>query len=193
VTLILPPEKAIHAGLYHSLIRARQLEHTPNVPRRTAQARNWDRELRPGGPMEMSLEAWHNFDRMGISENRRLRPDWSRELPRVNMQVDHRVEWQLLGTANRAWGDTISNYEQLDQASNGSAGSTLMNNIQNERQRLKTATGNPGWLKQRIVFNNLSVPSTASRAMRWLPEQIQQGKHYDALLRHERDRLRRGR
>ena len=29
----------------------------------------------------------------------------------------------------------MSNYEQLDQASNGSAGSTLRNNIQTERQR----------------------------------------------------------
>ena len=85
VTLELPPEKAIHANLYGSLIRARQLEHTPNVPRRTAQAANWDRELRPGGPMEMLLDAWLRFDRMGVSENRRLRPDWSRELPRVNM------------------------------------------------------------------------------------------------------------
>jgi hypothetical protein len=143
--------------------------------------------------MEIYSEIWQRFEQMEISETRRLRPDWSRTLPRVDMQVDHRVEWQLLGTANRRWGDTIANYELLDQPSNGSAGSTLRSNIQAERQRLATSTGNPSYLTHPLVFTDLVVPSTVSGAMRWLPEEIQQGDHYYALLGHQRDRIRRGR
>lgn len=193
VTLDLPPEKAAHAGMYASLIRNRQLEHTPNVPRRTAQTTRWDSALRPGGAMGIYPEIWQKFENMGISENRRLRPNWSRTMPRVDMQVDHKVEWQLLGPANRTWGDSITNYELLDQPSNSRVGPAIQNNIQRERERLATATGNPGWLTQRIVFNQLRVSGGGSGAMRWQPEEIQEGKHYDALTRFERDRLRRGR
>ncbi len=183
VRLELPPEKAIHSDLYRSLVRERRLEHTPNLQRHTAQADHWDDELRPGGPMGMREEIWQAFEDMGVGEVRRLRPDWSRYSDRVSMQVDHRVEWQLLGPGDRQWGDTMPNYELLDARSNATSGSTLRANIQRERADLASRTGNPAWLTQRIVFTQLVVPGSSSGAARWLPEQIQEGEHYHALRR----------
>jgi hypothetical protein len=138
--------------------------------------------------MEIFPEIWTHFEERGISENRRLRPNWSRAVERIAMEVDHRVEWQLLNTSHRTWGDTMANYELLDQPSNGSAGSTLRANIQTERTRLATVTQDSSWLTKRIVFTQLVVPSERSPAQRWLPDEIQQGRHYYALLEHERGR-----
>ena len=179
VRLMLPPEKSAHADLYRSLVAERRLEHIPSKPRRTAQADNWDRELRPGGAMGMYEEIWQRFDEQNIIEERRLRPNWSRTRDQVDMQVDHRVEWQLLGAGDAGWGDSMSNYELLDQASNSRSGSTLRANIQSERNRL-TALYGPQMQTQRIVFTQLIV-SPGARGLRWLPDQIHVGEHYYAL------------
>ncbi len=139
--------------------------------------------------MAMYEEIWHDFETMGVPEARRLRPNWSRRRDNVQMEVDHRVEWQLLGTANRQWGDTMPNYELLDRDSNGESGRQLRSNIIDERKRLAGITHNPAWLTQRIVFTDLIAPGAGSSgAMRWLPEEIQQGDHYHVLrqLRGER-------
>jgi hypothetical protein len=190
VPLELPPEKKMHAPLYQDLIRARALEHTPGLPRHTAQADNWDRELRPGGDMQMDLRSWVGMERIGIPDARKLRPNWSRRTERVNMQVDHRVEWQLLGAANRTWGDSMPNYELLDEQSNENSGRTLKNNIIKTRRDLAAKTGNPAWNTQRIVFTQLVVPPGPGIGERWLPEEIRDGAHYRAYLRFERRRLR---
>ncbi len=174
--------------MYGALVRGRHLEHTPNLPRKTAQAGNWDKELQPGGPMEIYPKIWQKFDAMGIELARRLRPDWSRTISRVSMEVDHRVEWQLLSAADRLWGDTLVNYELLDRESNGTSGNALKNNILVERKRLHAATGNPAWLTQRIVFTDLEVEPGNAGAMRWLPDEIQQGKHYHALVGQQKHR-----
>ena len=189
VRLVLPIQKSLHAHLYGRLVRERALEHVPGLDRDTAQAENWDRELRPGGPMEIIPEIWQEFETRGIEVNRRLRPNWSRAVERIALQVDHRVEFQLLNAANRTWGDTIANYELLDQPSNGSSGSTLRNNIQVERDRLATTTGDPTWLTRPITFTRLIVPPGPSPGERWLPDEIQQGEHYYALLEFERGRF----
>ena len=186
VRLVLPPEKAAHADLYRSLIAERRLEHVPGKPRRTVQAGNWDRELRPDGAMGMYEEIWQRFDQQDIIEERRLRPNWSRTRDQVDMQVDHRVEWQLLGAGDTGWGDSMANYELLDQASNGRSGSTLRANIQSERNRLAALHG-PQMQTQRLVFTQLIV-SPGARGLRWLPDQIQVGEHYFALQAIRRHR-----
>jgi hypothetical protein len=188
VRLELPSQKADHSHLYASLVRQRRLEHIPSHPRRTAQRRIWDSNLRPNGPMGMNQRIWDKFEAMDISESRRLRPDWFKNVERMGMEVDHRVEWQLLGIADRSWGDSMANYELLDQQSNSSAGSTLQKNIQKERQRLARVTGNSLWLTQRIVFTQLIVSSSREVAKRWLPEEIENGLHYFALLDIQRSR-----
>ncbi len=188
VRLELPAQKKTHTHLYGRLVRERALEHTPGLPRHTAQADNWDRELRPGGAMEIYPDIWRRFENRGTPEARRLRPNWTRQIERLAMQVDHRVEWQLLNTANRSWGDSMPNYELLDQPSNGSAGATLAANIAEERNRLETLTGNPGWQLNPIVFTRLIAPNGPPSGQRWLPDEIQQGHHYHALVRHERGR-----
>jgi hypothetical protein len=190
VRLHLPLEKKQHAHLYQRLVRGHDLEHTPGLPRKTAQARNWDRELRPNGRMEMNLRAWVDLERIGISEARRLRPDWTWRSREVDMEVDHRVEWQVLGPAARAnFGDSMPNHELLDEPSNNQAGKTLRQNIRLERKRLADATKNPTWISKRIFFDEVIVPNGAPLGDRWLPEQIQAGEHYQAYLTHERRRL----
>lgn len=143
--------------------------------------------------MGMNQQLWDKFKAMDVSEPRRLRPDWSRNVERIDMEVDHRVEWQLLGDADRLWGDSMPNYELLDQPSNSSAGSALQNNIENERKHLARVSGDQKWLWQRLVFTHLVVPSTRSSAMRWLPEEIESGMHYFALLNLQRQRRQRPR
>ena len=187
VILVLPGQKAIHAGLYQSLVAQRSLEHVPGLPRHTAQASNWDRDLRPGGAMGMSQITWQRFDALDIAESRRLRPNWTRTAPEQNrMEVDHRVEWQLLGTANRQWGDTMVNYELLDRDANGTSGSQLRANIAAERTRLVSLYG-PQWATARIVFTTLVVQPPVP-ADRWLPEEVEMGEHYNALRLHLRQR-----
>ena len=187
VRLVLPLEKALHAPLYQSLIKARRLENTPGQPRKTAQAGKWDRALRPGGGMEMDLSSWVGMENRGVPQARRLRPDWTWQSVKLDMQVDHRVEWQLLGTADRTWGDSMDNYELLDQPSNGRSGNAFKNEIIDERQRLADLTGDSSWLTKRIIFTVLVVPGGAPLGERWLSEQVQNGEHYRAFIQQERN------
>jgi hypothetical protein len=188
VRLVLPLEKKLHAPLYQSLIKDRHLENTPGQPRKTAQAKNWDEDLQPGGDMEMDLSSWVGLRDRGVPPARRLRPDWTWQRVGLDMQVDHRVEWQLLGTADRTnWGDRMDNYELLDQPSNGRSGNALKNEILAERQRLADLTGDSSWLTKRIIFTVLVVPGGAPLGERWLPEQVQNGEHYRAFIQHERN------
>ncbi len=183
IRLVLPPEKSAHAPLYAALIRGRRLQHIPSKPRRTAQRTKWDSELRPPkGQMSMNEVVWRRFDDLGIRDIRRLRPNWTQYEDQVKMEVDHRVEWQVLGTADEFWGDSMSNYELLDRDSNGASGRKLRRNIRRERVRLANLYGQQ-MMTQRIVFTELVMQGGSANPKRWLPEEIQQGDHYHALMR----------
>jgi hypothetical protein len=131
----------------------------------------------------MFQEIWNRFDDMGIEENRRTRPNWSRDVDGVPMEVDHVVELQVLPELEiDAWGDTFSNYELLDRPSNGSAGPQLRANIAAERRRLVSTTGNPAWATVDLIFTRVIASGTSGQ--RWSEDDIQRGEHYWALRRH---------
>ena len=184
IRLVLPAQKSVHATRYSALVNARRLRHSINYERdRNAQAGAWDRALRPGGPMAIYQEIWNAFEDMDIAENRRTRPNWSRDQDRIPMEVDHIVELQVLPDADiDAWGDTFSNYELLDRPSNGSAGPQLRANIAAERRRLVQTTGDPAWLVRDLFFTIVRTMG-GNRGQRWLAEDIQEGEHYWALRR----------
>jgi hypothetical protein len=185
IILRLPPQKAVHASRYRSLIAARRLVHLYDNPRtQDAQAQIWDRALRPpGGQMAMYQEIWDRFEAMGMPPARRLRPNWSRRMWfRFPMQVDHIIELQVCPPGEMAIWDSFANYELLDQASNGSSGPQLAANIRAERNRLVAVTGDFAWLVRDLVFTQLEVMA-GEPGQRWQADEIQQGQHYHARRR----------
>ncbi|HEY0733610.1 MAG TPA: hypothetical protein VGD69_01785 [Herpetosiphonaceae bacterium] len=181
ITLRLPAQKAVHAPLYRSLIRARRLVHIANKSRDSdAQADTWDRALRPGGMMPIDQRIWNALDAMDIADNRKLRPDWSKTQDHVSMHVDHQVELQVCPRGEEEVWDSFANYELLDEDSNISSGSQLKANIVAERSRLAARTGNSAWLGADLVFTRLEVMA-GRRGERWSADEIQQGKHYHVL------------
>ncbi|MET0622224.1 MAG: DUF4157 domain-containing protein [Pyrinomonadaceae bacterium] len=191
VRLVLPSQKGAHAARYRSLVARRQLVHLAGRPREhDAQVTRWDKAVEPGsGAYAMYQEIWDKFERMGVNETRRKRPDWSKTVDRVQMQVDHIVELQVSPPGQEEIYDSVVNYELLDSASNGSSGSRLKSNIAAERARLAAVTRDPGWLTAPLVFTQLEV-TPGGGGMRWLPDEIQDGKHYHTLrwLRGETSR-----
>jgi hypothetical protein len=191
---VLPAEKSIHLRRYAALVRERRLVHQVGVGRGdNGQRERWDQALRPGSPTGIYQETWDDFESLNVREIRRLRPNWTRTQMWANdaidaMEVDHIVDDQVCRhLPNNAWYLDMSNLELLDRVSNGAAGIQLSLNIAAERQRLAAATGNPAWATANLVFTTV-IPTIGNPGMRWLPDEIRDGDHYHAYLRH----LRRG-
>ncbi len=193
IRLVLPPQKAMYLSLYRSLLTAGPLQHsTGREERDTDQQSNWDKNIQAAMPRGTYCQGRG----LSLSKVDILRPYWSsnyldasrrsRKKPKAidpakipRMQVDHVIEWQTRPLTGGAWVDQPWNFELLDQSSNGSSGPKMKNNIQAERERLATLTGDPKWLTEDITFTVVVVQGSAE-AERWSNEQIEDGDHLDA-------------
>lgn len=110
-------------------------------------------------------------------------PKWDRRGQRVpgrGYQVDHIVELQLSGEHGTGSGNSIENMELLDQPSNSSSGSTIMNGIYTKlREYLAVVAPNESlrdWLtKHDIIFERVSVGtggSPESESSYWTRQEI---------------------
>jgi phage-related protein len=170
IVLRLPPQKS--SALYQQHVRSGRLQHSRQRPaRHTNQLQRWDQHART----EITNE-WLDYGRrLGLPDERILRPDWDRRGVRVPMQVDHRVEWQVRPLGDESTLDEPWNYELLDAASNRTSGSAMDANIQAERQRIATETGDHSWLARDLTFTAVEGGGSAGR--RWSLEDIANGVH----------------
>lgn len=185
IILRLPSVKRGHLRRYESLLRTRTLEHDPkNTRDRNIQAREWDKEMDPRAPDGIHWEIYEGGRSLGLEHTRILRPNWSRDVPTMPMEVDHVVELQVLSPAQRdSWGDTISNWELLDEVSNRISGTAVRLNIIAERLRLVEETGDFRWMKARLVFTRV-VADPGPRGHRWVAQAIRDGDHLHAWRKH---------
>jgi hypothetical protein len=182
VKLVLPAPKALHADIYSPFIWSRRLQHRVGRNRDTRQREKWDRMMRRG---LMLGATWDEGRRLGLCNRQILRPIWTRGRLWPDTQVDHIIEHQTATIGGEAAFDEPWNFELLDQASNGSAGSQLDNNIAGERARLVTATGDPRWASCDITFTLLDVAGSAP-AGRWSADEVATGEHLIEFLRSGR-------
>jgi hypothetical protein len=187
VTLRLPSFKARHLLRYRAVLP--RLEHDISREReRDGQAGVWDRGMAPPSPDGMHPEVYLRGERMGLSRNRILRPNWSRDVEWMPMTVDHVIELQVLTDADiAAWGDSYANYELLDGSSNSSSGSQIRRNIAQERAELVAYYNDPSWFWRILHFDRV-VADSGPRGQGWVKEEIIWGEHLDALDEHQRHR-----
>jgi hypothetical protein len=93
------------------------------------------------------------------------------------MTVDHLIEYQLRSLSGADWVDGPWNFELLEPSANSSAGSTLKNNIIDERDRLVQVTGDTDWTTADIQFTRVVAPPADRSAERYLEGDIEDGKH----------------
>lgn len=176
IVLRLPPQKP--SALYQQHVRSGRLQHSRQRPaRHTNQLQRWEQHART----EITNE-WLDYGRrLGLPDERILRPDWDRRGASVPMQVDHRIEWQVRPLGDESTLDEPWNYELLDSASNRASGSAIDNNIQAERQRIATETGDQSWLARDLTFS--AVEGGGSSGRRWSLEEIANGEHLQVFAR----------
>jgi hypothetical protein len=176
IVLRLPPQKP--SALYQQHARSGRLQHSRQRPaRHTSQLQRWEQHART----EITNE-WLDYGRrLGLPDERILRPDWDRRGASVPMQVDHRIEWQVRPLGDESTLDEPWNYELLDAASNRASGSAIDANIQAERQRIATETGDQSWLARDFTFT--AVEGGGSAGQRWSLEQITNGVHLQVYAR----------
>lgn len=179
VQLVLPPQKAIHAGLYRQFIGRRELQHRVGRGRDTEQREKWNRMML-GGEMQSYVST--EGRRMGLCERQILRPSWTLERLWPDTQVDHIIEHQTAPIGREAQFDEPWNFELLDQASNAASGRVLDSNILGERKRLVAATGNAAWAICDLTFTQLVAPPAAP-AGRWSAQDVGDGRHLRAFRR----------
>jgi Domain of unknown function (DUF4157) len=156
-TALVTASKTRHRGIYRRMAqRADQAPDKlrrargRNVVRRTAQVENWTAALAPritadavatalrrkrfavpddaSRPITMTIDGRTTVEGTTAQLAERLmRPDWDRRGVQRELQVDHKVEYQI--ASQWAGVDTVENFELLDRYLNGSSGSTLMNDI----------------------------------------------------------------
>ncbi len=189
-TLVLPLSKAPHLGIYQKLVSGRLLVHEADYDRgNTKQDRKWDAAMRLGGTHGINDAIWRDgkqvLDILGRKYKEPYkgvyRPDWSRSKEKVEMQVDHIVELQLVTRADRGWADSIDNYELLEESANKSSGSILMAMIKKERARLFQETGDRSYLDGPLTFESVVLGGGGLLGERWSPEEIRGGEHLTAL------------
>lgn len=196
IRLVLPPQKAIHRGLYQQMIREGPLQHSlGRAARDTNQQTTWDRIITAAMPRGTYCRGRG----LSLEPVDILRPYWSKQfldasrrsrrkpkaidpsaIPR--MQVDHVIEWQVRPLVGGNWVDQPWNFELLDPSSNGSSGPKMDSNIQQERERLRNLTGDDTWLTKDITFTEVQTAGSAS-AERWSSEEIEDGDHLDTYRR----------
>lgn len=132
----------------------------------------------------MYQEVWRKFDQLGVSDARKLRPNWTpdRYTQLEPMEVDHMVELQVTLPTEEAIWDSVSNYELLDRDSNGASGRLLHANITAERARIAGCTGDASWMVKPLQFDALEV-QPGPPGERWLIDDIHGGEHLDAYVR----------
>lgn len=192
IRLEIPSVKGIHLNFYRSHLSI--LEHRPDYVRtREAQSDRWDQGVRSGGSGRrfqngMRQETYDFGRRLGLPDARIFRPNWSRLGNPTNMQVDHKIELQVVRVADyESWGDQFYNYELLDQRSNSQSGNILRDNIRRERNRLQTVTGNSAWQTCILRFTQVLVSNQpGSAGTRWSSEEIQRGDHLRVYQREVR-------
>ncbi len=172
IVLHLPRQKP--RALYQQHVRSGRLQHSLQRPQRdTDQLQRWERHART----EMTTE-WLDYGRrLGLPDERILRPDWDRRGARVPMQVDHRIEWQVRPLGDESSLDEPWNYEMLDAASNRASGAAIDRAIRGERQRIAKETGDQGWLARDLTFTHVEGGGTSGR--RWTLEEIANGAHLE--------------
>jgi hypothetical protein len=189
ITLYLPSFKTAHLRLYEALVRERRLVADASYERgRPAQADKWDSAMDPNSSRGMSQKVYEAGLRMGLTRERVLRPDWSRDVRYLPMQVDHMVELQLTpNTEREIWNEFDVNYELLGALSNALSGGEFQRNILEERIRLSTETKDPTWMFRPLRFTRV-VPAAGPLGQRWLKEEIGRGDHIKALRRLQGER-----
>jgi hypothetical protein len=176
--LELPAVKARHLPLYSGRAAAGSLKRKRGYTRgRPAQINVWRSNVHvdesafaqrlqernipvPQGPNDPTAFTVHGRTISGSKRDilsRLLIPNWDRHGNPRNFQVDHIIELQVSGENGTGTGNSIENMELLDQPSNSSSGSTIMNSIY-ARVDTYLATLNPvpnrrQWLQDHdIVF-----------------------------------------
>lgn len=137
--------------------------------------------------MAIAPQVWTGFENMAVSENRRLRPNWTQtQLFAADgpepLEVDHIVDDQVCRwLPNNEWYLEMSNLELLDRESNGAAGIQLASNIAAERTRLSALYG-AAWQAAPLTFTKV-IPTGGPPGVRWYAEDLEQGLHYHTLRR----------
>lgn len=173
-------------GLFAALAREKRLvapyPYLRKVPSTPKQITKWLDEMHPDSGDGMPQWAYDEGMARTRMERQVLIPNWSRSRDRVEMQVDHIVELQLTRSTDRGWADSIVNYELLDQATNGSTGSQIKANIEEERRRLATEEADEAWYRRDLVFDEV-IADGGDSGERWTREDMQMGEHILALRR----------
>ncbi|WP_141340274.1 DUF4157 domain-containing protein [Bradyrhizobium sp. USDA 3458] len=177
VRLEVPPQKTVHASIYRGFVSQRLLQHRVGRGRATNQREIWDRMMRGG---EMQGAVYNRGVTIGLCERQILRPSWTVGKLWPDTQVDHIIEHQVAPIGDEAMIDQPWNFELLDQASNGSAGTRFDNNIAAERARLAAVTSNPAWTTCDLIFTELVAPRSAP-AGRWSLRDVGDGEHFHAF------------
>ena len=159
-------------ALYQQHVRSGRLQHSLQRPQRhTSQLQRWEQHAR----IEITTE-WMDYGRrLGLPDERILRPDWDRRGGRTPMQVDHRIEWQVRPLGDESSLDEPWNYELLDAASNRVSGASIDREIRAERQRIARETGDQSWLARDLTFTHVEGGGSSGR--RWSLEEISNGIH----------------
>ncbi len=165
-------------SLYQQHVRGARLQHSLQRPQRqTNQLQRWEKHARA----ELTME-WMDYGRrLGLPDERILRPDWDRRGVRTPMQVDHRIEWQVRPLGDESSLDEPWNYELLDAASNRTSGASIDQAIRSERQRIATETRDHSWLARDLTFTH--VEGGGSSGQRWSLEEISNGEHLKVYAR----------
>ncbi len=184
-TLILPLGKADHLGRYQQVANERRLVHDPKFKRKNPkQADKWRAEMAPGKSDGITAGAYADgvdlMERTGRKQKEIIIPHWSPVSPQIDMDVDHVIELQLTLASDRGWANSIANFELLEEPANSSSGSLIDSNIENERQRLFTLTGDMKYIDKPLYFERVIV-GPGIPGSRWTPQQVRMGVHLQHL------------
>ncbi|MEO7309501.1 MAG: hypothetical protein ABIX01_03820 [Chitinophagaceae bacterium] len=172
-------QKALLAGMYRSLIG--ELQHSKTRAERDAkQVSKWRKNVKAEIPIQVVARGLA----MGLKMDDIIQPFWSRTQKFTRrMPVDHKVEFQVRPISGGSWVDEPFNFELLDESSNSSCGPKMSANIEAERRRVATVTGDPAWLIRDLTFTEVDVDGGSSFTERWSHEDIIAGDHLTAFKR----------
>lgn len=112
-----------------------------------------------------------------------LRPWWTPAGRGITHEVDHIVELQLSGWPRIRTADRMSNYELVDRDSNGASGREIDQALYNAVRDAVPGTNPREVMRTRdVIVSSVTDSGTLADAGRWTQEDIEEGRHIDALL-----------